>query len=382
MDESKVIELQGLLKELREKHEEMKANVITKADFAERAEKLNARIDELETALNRPGGGEGDKGNSGDDAKEVSKKAFFEYMRHGKAELGPDQRKALVADAEGQILIPEALEAEIYRELPKLTVMRGLATVQTINSDRIRRRSMTELTVGWGKLETGSVLVESDVVLSEAYQYIENLNGLTKVGVDELSDSDVAIEALLRDSFARAFAEAEDSAFITGTGHASLQPEGILNGSTVTRVTAGQVADVTYDDLIEILYAVPEQYARNGAWIMNRTTEKHFRAMVDLNNRPLWEPSLQAGGPNMLLGYPVYQQADVPAIPASGTAADVLIFGDVRAGYRILDRAGVAAQRLTELYAEQDLVGVKVKKRVGGGVIRANALRILEVPAV
>jgi HK97 family phage major capsid protein len=381
MDESKVIELQGLLKELREKHEEMKANVITKADFDERAEKLNARIDELETAINRPGGGDG-KGDGGDDAKEVSKKAFFEYMRHGKAELGPDQRKALVADTEGQILIPEALEAEIYRELPKLTVMRGLATVQTINSDRIRRRSMSEVTVGWGKLETGSALVESDTTLSEAYQYVENLNGLTKVGVDELADSDVAIEALLRDSFARAIAEAEDSAFVAGTGHGSLQPEGILNGSTVTRVTAGQVADVTYDDLIEILYAVPEQYARNGAWIMNRTTEKHFRAMVDLNNRPLWEPSLQAGGPNMLLGYPVYQQADVPAIPASGTAADVLIFGDVRAGYRILDRAGMTAQRLTELYAEQDLVGVKVKKRVGGGVIRANALRILEVPAV
>jgi HK97 family phage major capsid protein len=217
-------------------------------------------------------------------------------------------------------------------------------------------------------------------VLSEAYQYIENLNGLTKVGVDELSDSDVAIEALLRDSFARAIAEAEDSAFVAGTGHASLQPEGILNGTTVTRVTAGQVADVTYEDLVEILYAVPEQYARNGAWIMNRTTEKHFRALKDTTDRPLWEPSLQAGGPNMLLGYPVYQQADVPAIPAD-TAADVLIFGDVRAGYRILDRAGMTAQRLTELYAEQDLVGVKVKKRVGGGVIRANALRVLEVPA-
>jgi HK97 family phage major capsid protein len=113
---------------------------------------------------------------------------------------------------------------------------------------------------------------------------------------------------------------------------------------------------------------------------MNRTTEKHFRALKDTTDRPLWEPSLQAGGPNMLLGYPVYQQADVPAIPAD-TAADVLIFGDVRAGYRILDRAGMTAQRLTELYAEQDLVGVKVKKRVGGGVIRANALRVLEVPA-
>ena len=70
----------------------------------------------------------------------------------------------------------------------------------------------------------------------------------------------------------------------------------------------------------------------------------------------------------------------MPVIPSSGTA-DVVIFGDVRAGYRVIDRLGMTLQRLVELYSEQGLIGFKVHFRVGGGVIRPDALRILQVPA-
>ena len=68
-------------------------------------------------------------------------------------------------------------------------------------------------------------------------------------------------------------------------------------------------------------------------------------------------------------------------MPAAGTAAKVAIFSDIRSGYRIVDRLGMTVQRLTELYAEAGLVGFKVHYRVGGGVIRPDPLRILNVPA-
>src|SRR5690606_14281447 len=125
------------------------------------------------------------------------------------------------SDGTGQILIPEELESEIYRELPKLTVIRSLATVRQTRSDRIRRRSLTEVTGGWGKLETGTPITESTLVPSEEYQYIEDLYALTKIGEDELMDTDVALESIVADSFSRAIAEAEDTAFVIGTGHAN-----------------------------------------------------------------------------------------------------------------------------------------------------------------
>ena len=374
-------ELQVAVKMLRDMgdraDEERKQFGDSLAETKTAIDKLNARIDELETRMARPPIGGADDSHQ---KPAEQKGAFFKYMRHGLAALSKEE-KALVSDDTGQILIPEELESEIYRELPKLTVMRGLATVRTITTNRIRRRSLNEVEVGWGKLETGATLVESDLVPSDDYQYIEDLYGLTKIGEDELMDTDVALEAIVADSFGRAIAETEDKAFVLGEGHSEGQPEGILNGNVVARVNAGQPGALTADDLIKIIYEVPAQYRRNGAFIMNSITERDIRLLKDQNGQYLWQPSLQDGRPASLAGYPVYNQDDIPSIPTTDTDADVVIFGDFQSGYRILDRMGMSLQRLVELYATQGLVGFKVHYRVGGGVIRPDALRILKVPA-
>lgn len=375
--EEKVLELQKLIKELREKWEAKEKGLYTKAEFEELQKKINERIDQLETMIKRP-----PVAGDGKDAGQPSEKkaAFFKFMREGKAALTPEEVKALVSDATGQILIPEELEAEIYRELPKITIIRSLATVRQTRSDRIRRRSLTEVQVGWGKLETGATLTESTMTPGEEFQYVEDLYGLTKVGEDELMDTDVALESIITDSFSRAIAEAEDTAFVVGTGHVNKQPEGILNSSVAT-VNAGQVGAITADDILKLIYEVPAQYRRNGVLIVNSKTELALRLLKDSNGQYLWQPSLQAGTPATFAGYPIYNQEDVPQIPAAGTAAKVAIFGDIRSGYRIIDRLGMTVQRLTELYAEAGLVGFKVHYRVGGSVIRPDALRILQVPA-
>lgn len=377
MDE-KIMEFQKLIKELREKFEAKEKGFYTKAEFEEFSKKISERIDQLETMIKRPP--MADAGKSNDQPNE-KKAAFFKFMREGKTALTPEEQKALVSDATGQILIPEELESEIYRELPKLTIMRGLATVRQTRSDRIRRRSLTEVQVGWGKLETGATLTESTLTPGEQFQYVEDLYGLTKIGEDELMDTDVALESIVRDSFSRAIAETEDKAFIIGTGHDNQQPEGILNGSVVSRVDAGQAGAITADDVLKLIYEVPAQYRQNGVLIVNSKTELAMRLLKDSNGQYLWQPSLQTGRPNSFAGYPVYNQEDIPDIPSAGTAADVAIFGDIRSGYRIIDRLGMTVQRLVELYAESGLVGFKVHYRVGGGVIKPDALRILNVPA-
>lgn len=376
MDE-KVLELQNLIKELRDKFEAKEKGLYTKAEFEEFSKKINDRIDQLETIINRPPAPNGGKDGGQPNEK---KTAFFKFMREGKTALTPEEQKALVSDATGQILIPEELESEIYRELPKITIIRSLATVRQTRSDRIRRRSLTEVTVGWGKLETGTAITESTMTPGEEFQYVEDLYGLTKIGEDELMDTDVALESIITDSFSRAIAEAEDTAFVVGTGHANKQPEGILN-SSVTTVNAGQVGAIKADDILKLIYEVPAQYRRNGVLIVNSKTELALRLLKDSNGQYLWQPSLQTGTPATFAGYPIYNQEDVPQIPAAGTAAKVAIFGDIRSGYRIVDRLGMTVKRLTELYAEAGLVGFKVHYRVGGGVIRPDALRILNVPA-
>lgn len=192
-------------------------------------------------------------------------------------------------------------------------------------------------------------------------------------------DADNSLEAHVSDSFSRAKAEAEDTAFVAGKGHSAEQPEGILNASGIQTVD-GTISDaVEADDLLAVIYALPEQYARNGSFLMNRATELAIRQLKDSNGQYLWQPSVQAGRPNTFLGHPIYQQGDVPALDAGGKVA---VFGDFKAGYTIYDRMGMTITRLNELYQEDGLIGFKFKSRVGGAVVRPNAFRILNVGAV
>jgi HK97 family phage major capsid protein len=387
--EQQIGELNRLVTEFRTKYESAEAGRMTKAEFATFEAKITPRIDALETQIRRPGLISDDI-HIIEGVKEGQKeyrKSFMGFVKKGTLELCDKaqkymlERKALVADATGEILIPEELESEIYRALPKINVIREYALVQTTIRDRRRRRSLTEVTMAWGKLETGGVPPETDVIPSEEWQHVEDLNGLAKIGKDELADTDTALEATVIDSFSRAKAEIEETGFMVGTGHTYQQPDGILNGTTVTRVTTAAADAIAIDDMLNLCYAVPRQYRKNGIFFVPSTTELALRKLRVVSAGPvygeyLWQPSVQAGKPATFAGYPIENQEDIPAIGAS-LACDIAVFGDLRAGYRILDRQGMTLQRLIEKYATAGMVGILVGSRVTGGVIRADAIRVL-----
>ena len=352
--------------------------------LSQKMDELKKRMDEFETKANRPMFPEGGEGEKKNEMTPEQKAAFFKFIREGKSGMLPEERKALVQDSQGEIIVPEALDNTIIRELPRLTIARQLAQVVNTNTNRQRRRSMNEVTVVWGKLETGLGSTweegESDLVPDEEYIYVEDVFGWTTIGENELEDSDVNLQTYLSDSYARAFSEAEDTAMFVGTGHSNLQPEGILN-STVPTFDAGQVGGITADDLIKLEYNVKAQYRRNGSYVVNSKTELAIRLLKDSYGQYLWQPNLQAGKPNTFNGYPMYTQDDIPEVPAAGTAAKVAVFGDFKQGYRILNRNGGSIRRLEEKFLDQGLIGFRYKRRVGGGVIRPTALAILNVPS-
>lgn len=315
----------------------------------------------------------------GKDAKAQERRAaFLSVLRRG-GRVAPEER-ALVENAAGEILVPEDLETEIYRELPELTVVRSAVSTRPTQSNRVRRRSLAEVAVGWGKLETGTALTDSmPGTPTEEWTYIEDLYGLAKIGEDELDDTDVNLESFVRDSFARAIAEAEDTGFTVGTGHANQQPVGFMTtGGGVPTVAAAAAADIGVDDYLKLIYAVPAQYRRNGRFMMSSASELVLSTKKDANGQYLWQPSVQAGRPNTFKGYAIDNQEDIASIGASARSA---AFGDFQAGYRVYDRQGMTLKRLEELYAEDGMIGFKVRFRVGGDVIRPDALRILAHPA-
>ncbi|MFC8176533.1 phage major capsid protein [Streptomyces sp. NPDC057325] len=354
------------------------------AGLTERIERLEAeeqRAAQMAEPIRRGANRPDDGGPGGDEQRAQQRRsAFYQALRRGLPRMAPEQR-ALVENGAGEILVPEDLETEINRSLPELTIMRSIASQRSVSTNRIRRRSLAEVAVGWGKLETNEQTLTDSMpsTPTDEYTYVEDLYGLAKVGEDELDDSDVNLDAFIRDSFARACAEAEDTAFTIGAGHAAHQPVGYMTAAGgVPTVTAAGATAVTTDDMMKLIYATPPQYRRNGRFTIPSGTELAIATLKDADGRYLWQPSTQAGRPNTFLGYPVENQEDMAAVAAS---ARVAAFGDFNAGYRIYDRQGMTVKVLTELYAEDGMIGWKIRKRVGGDVIRPQALRILVMKA-
>lgn len=352
------------------------AQRIARAEDLEAREAEHARPLHAAAPTDRPDDGQGDQKNR----TQQQRSAFYEFLRRG-GRMAPEQR-ALVENTAGEILVPEDLETEIYRALPGLTVMRSLVSTRPTTSNRIRRRSLSEVAVGWGSLETSEQTLTDSMpgTPTEEWTYIEDLYGLAKIGEDELDDTDVNLESFVRDSFARAIGEAEDTGFTIGTGHASNQPVGLMTtggGVPVVTEAAGNTT-IKVEQFKRLIYAVPAQYRRNGAFVMSSAAELELSVLKDANGQFLWQPSVQAGRPNTFQGYAIHNQEDIAAPAAS---ANVAVFGDFNAGYRVYDRQGMSLKRLEELYAEQGMVGFKVRFRVGGDVIRPEALRILQLSA-
>jgi len=358
-------------------------------------EKINNRIDEIQLEQKRLTLVKPDpEGHSPEQKARIS--AFFKWMRVGKAQMAPDEQKALVEDATGLVLVPEDLDSEITRALPALTPMRGICATRTTTRDKIRRRSLTEVTMGWGKLETGTEVTESTLVPSDAYIYVEDLTGLTKLGVDELDDTDYNLIQHVASSFANKRAEYENTAFVAGTGHTYGQPAGIAVDTTLrTSLTSGCGANATgtygiswatddtpiFEDILECEYALPTQYLNGASWLMNRKDELKLRILraggYTASDGPwLWQPGLLAGQPNTIDGFPVYTASDMP-YSALATAVTNVVFGNFKQGYLILDRSGMRIQRLDEKYAESGLVGFLATFRVGGGLLRRDTFQII-----
>lgn len=390
-------EIMQVLTQMRAEHKTA-VEAATKSGEAMSAEakaniaKMNQKIDDLEFKLNKrevilPG-----EAPKLDEKKAAQKAAFFKWIRGGKANMEPAERKALVEDATGLILVPEDLEAEIIRALPGLTVMRQICGVRNTSRDKVRVRSLTEVSVGWGKLETGTLITESTMVPTEDYIYVEDLYGLTKVGEDELADTDANLQAIIASSFADAIAAAENKAFVVGTGHTTQQPAGIAVDATLrTGLTSGcgAAADTTYgiswatddtvliNDILKAEYELPAQYRKGASWLWHPKTEYDARHLQAAGTGAyLWQPSLQVGMPNQFDGFPVYNSSDMN-FPLDTLAATNVVFGNFKMGYMIVDRQGITLQRLDELYAESGLVGFKVHFRVGGGPVRFPAFQLI-----
>ena len=347
---------------------------------------IREALKDLETRLNRPGISSDDP-DADSEEKKLETRAFAKYLRLGiendVADLWtPEEKRALTSasDGTGGFLVPIDYEGGIIMNAYNLAELRPICQVGTTGRDTVQMGALSKPTVAWGN--AAIAISEQQLTAGNRTITIYKLQALTLVAVDTLEDAEANLEQEINDAFARALAEAEDDAFAVGPG--DNEPRGIVSNPLVQAnyVVSGvtdKISDASHngvDALTDVMYKPKKTYSRNGKWAFNSTTEAEIRKLKDGEGRYLWQPSVQADKPPMLLGKTIVNPEGMPDI-AAGTYP--IVFGDFMAGYKIRDRKGMTVQRLIERYAEYDQVGFKVVKRVGADVTLPEAFAPMKI---
>lgn len=327
--------------------------------------------------------------------------AYNQFIRAGGANgelLDADIRNALKAgsDPDGGYWVPATQSTKIIERLFETSPMRNVADVMVIGTDQLELpKDVDDATSGgWvGETESRSETDTPQVGVQKIpahEQYAE-----PKATQKLLDDAVVDVEGWLARKIANKLSRTENTAFVSGNGVA--KPRGFLDygssGSTaedsarawgvlqyvVTGTSAGfgSFASGSNADniapLITLQHKLKGEYRRGAVWAMNRLTLGEVRKLRDGDGNLIWQPSLQVGNPNTLLGHPVEEFDDMPVIAANSLS---IAFGNFMIGYQIVDRFGIRILR--DPYTGKPFVKFYTTKRVGGDVINFDAIKLLK----
>lgn len=276
-------------------------------------------------------------------------------------------------DANGGYLVPDEYDSRLIDVLKEENILRKLGTTIKTSGEHKINIAGTKPAASW--IEEGGALVFSDATFSQIVLDAHKLHVAIKVTEELLYDSMFNLENYILTQFGHALANAEEDAFLNGTG--TTQPLGLLaaTGGGQTQDTAG--SNISSDDVLNLIYALKRPYRKNASFITNDQTLAALRKLKDSTGNYLWQPSYQAGEPDRLLGYNVHTSPFFPVATAGGAA---LAFGDY-SYYNIGDRGTRSFAQLKELYAGNGMIGYLAKERVDGKLVLPEAVQILKIKA-
>lgn len=363
-----------------DRQEKMKADLAAQFDAEQKA--MAARLEKLETSANRPGGA----GKSADE--EMKAKAFGDYLRKG---IEADELKSMSTqvNADGGYLVAPQMEAGIRARLRRSSPVRQVANVVSLDGnsyDILVERG--DAGAEWAGERAARSETDTPTV-NRISIALHELSALPKVSQRLLDNATFDVEGWLTGYVADKFDRTEATAFVTGDG--VNKPKGFLSYGKATgddatravetlqyRVTGASGAFATSgpaDIFINTFYDLQSAYQANASWMMKNTTAAASATLKDGNGQYLIQSMFNTDGTfvRTIQGRPMYVADDMPAIGADAYAIAV---GDFAAGYTIVDGKSITVLR--DPYSAKPHVLFYTTKRVGGGLVEADAIKLIK----
>jgi HK97 family phage major capsid protein len=323
-----------------------------------------------------------------DGVKSADASSFIDqYVRRGIEASLETKAVAGSSDAVGGYAVPEEIDARIDRTLTAISPIRAIANVVKVGSAGYRKLIASDGT------PSGWVAYEADRPETATPNFTEIVPASGEIYANPaasqqmLDDAMFDVEKWLADEIATEFARAEGAAFVGGTG--INQPLGFLSSpmsaaldavrpmgtlqTIATGVAGGFAASDPEDALIDLVQALRSPYRQGAAFVMNSATAAEIRKFRTADGAFMFQPSLSAGQPASLLGYPLIEAEDMPDIAAGSLS---IAFGNFKAGYVIAERN--ATTILRDPYTHKPYVHFYATKRVGGQVVNSEAIKLLK----
>ena len=294
------------------------------------------------------------------------RRAYNQYLRRG---IQASELNDVSMDGMGYLL-PQRLEVKLVNAMNTVSVLRPLCTEVTTTGDRALPFVNGHGKAAWVPEGHPIPLVKDafDRVNLDSHK----VAAIVRVTNELLKDSAVDIETYLANAFADRMAVGEEEAFIAGDG--TDKPLGLIHQVKVG-CTTESAGSVSIEDVLNLIFSVPEKHRRNGTLLMNDNMLLSLYKQCAAQGQNLWLGKTNDGKDDTFFGYRIVRCASMPDV-ASGSMP--ILFGDFKQVY-INNNGDRSIKRLDQLFIANDHIGFQMMERVGIKLTVPDAIKSLKV---
>ncbi len=285
----------------------------------------------------------------------------------------PVERRDILKTGSGANVVPTTLDGQLWEYMIEESSIldAGTTILRTASGEAMNIPKATVHSTNAAQTE-GAAITESDPTFAQTALTVASAAYVVQVSREMIDDTGVDLLGYLARAAGRELGNAVGanavSVLLTGTSSSVTGPTGVTGGFGV-QSTAGAGAD----KLIDLFYSVIEPYRRRKScgWVLADPTAAAVRKIKDSAGQYIWQPSLVAGAPDLLLNKPVYIDTNVPDVALS---AESVVFGDLSSLY-IRIAGGFRFERSDDFAFNADLVTFRAKVRHGAAHVDPNATK-------
>ncbi len=256
------------------------------------------------------------------------------------------ERTASLTTTAGGYAVPVILDPSVILvSSGVVNPVRQLARVVQVTGNTWEGITSTGITASYGAEVTTAT--DNAPVLVQPTANVEKAQAFVPMSI-EVSEDWAAIQSEMAMMFQDAKDTLESAKFLTGVGHAAIEPQGLIaTGGSTAVVTSASTAVIAAVDLYSLEAALQPRWRQRASIVGNKAFFQKVRQLDTSGGANLWV-QLQNSNPPTLIGYPAYEWSDYSALTTT-SGSTVATIGDFNQ-FLIVDRVGMSVEFIPHLF--------------------------------